>query len=38
MSRSLPQEQDSVAKFSLEADFEEVIMEAFTHFFLNPLT
>ena len=30
MTRSLPQEQDSVAKFSLEADFKEVIMEAFT--------
>ena len=27
MTRSLPQEQDSVAKFSLEADFNEVIME-----------
>ena len=27
MTRSLPQEQDSVAKFSLEADFKEMIME-----------
>ena len=29
MTRFLPQEQDSVAKFSLEADFKEVIKEAF---------
>ena len=27
MTRSLPQEKDSVAKFSLEADFKEMIME-----------
>ena len=27
MTRSLPQEQDSVAKFSLEAGFKEMIME-----------
>ena len=27
MTRSLPQEQDSVAKFSMEADFKEMIME-----------
>ena len=28
MTRSLPQEQDSVAKFSLEADFKEMISQS----------